>query len=433
MKNSIKVCVIGAGSSYTPELVEGLIEKWNELPVKQLSLMDIDPLKLEIVGGLAKRMISASGYDIQVEMTLDRRRALEGSQFVVSQIRVGGMDARIKDEKIPPNFGVIGQETTGPGGFAKALRTIPVALSIAKDIEELAPGSFLLNFTNPAGLITEALLRYSNVRTIGLCNLPIGAEMRLAKAFGVSRTDIRLDWVGLNHLNWIRGASISGNDVWTQVFQNELEDARQQEEDGWNFSADILKSLGMIPCGYLNYYYRHDRILAEQLKADKTRGQEVKEVERQLMELYKDPNLKEKPILLEKRGGAYYSKAAVSLISALANDKQEVHIVNTRNHGAIPDLPDNVVVEVAAMVGASGPKPIPVTPMPAEIRGLVQAVKAYEELAAAAGAEGDYRFALLALVAHPLTPSFKVAQGLLDALLAAHREYLSQFFPGEKG
>lgn len=433
MLNPIKICVIGAGSSYTPELVEGLIEKWDELPVEQLSLMDIDRRKLEIVGGLAKRMVAASGRPIHVETTLDRRQALEGSRFVISQIRVGGLDARIKDEKIPPSFGVIGQETTGPGGFAKALRTIPVALSIAQDIQELAPGAFLLNFTNPAGLITEALMRYTSVPTIGLCNLPIGSEMRQAKAFGVDRSQVRLDWVGLNHLNWIRGASIDGEDVWAQVFERELEEARQQGDDGWNFSADILETLKMIPCGYLNYYYHHSQVLAKQLKAERTRGEEVKEVERQLMELYQDPNLKEKPKLLEKRGGAYYSKAAISLISALANDKREIHIVNTRNQGAIPDLPDEVVVEIAAVIGASGAQPVAVEPMPAEIRGLVQAVKAYEELAAVAGAEGDRRRALQALAVHPLTPSFDAAQGLLDALLAAHQEYLPQFFPGESG
>lgn len=433
MVNPIKVCVIGAGSSYTPELVEGLIEKWDELPVAELALMDINPRKLEIIGGLARRMVAASGREIGVTLAQNRREALAGSQFVISQIRVGGMEARILDEKIPPRFGVIGQETTGPGGFAKALRTIPVALAIARDMEELAPGAFLLNFTNPAGLITEALLRYSRVPTIGLCNLPIGLEMRQAEAFGVERSRVQLDWVGLNHLNWVRGVSIDGEDVWSQVFEREVESARQQGEDGWNFSATILQTLGMIPCGYLNYYYRHSQILEKQLHAERTRGEEVREIERQLMELYQDPQLKEKPKLLEKRGGAYYSKAAVSLISALANDKREIHIVNTRNQGAVPGLAEDAVVEVAAVIGASGAQPIPVTPMPAEIRGLVQVVKAYEELAATAGAEGDRRRALQALATHPLTPSYAAAEGLLEALLEAHREHLPQFFAGGNG
>lgn len=427
----MKIAVIGAGSSYTPELVEGLIEMWDELPVGRVSLMDIDPHRLEIVGGLAKRMVSASGREIEVAATLDRVEAIKGADFVISQIRVGGMDARIKDEKIPPQFGSIGQETTGPGGFAKALRTIPVALSIARDIEKHAPDAFLLNFTNPAGLITETLLRYSSVPTIGLCNLPIGAEMRYAQAYGVERGQVRLDWVGLNHLNWIRGAVIQGEDVWEDLFAREIKDAHHRDDDGWSFSPAILETLSMIPCGYLNYYYNHQQILAKQRSAVRTRGEEVKAIERELMEMYRQPDLAQKPKLLEQRGGAYYSKAAVSLISTLANDKQEVHIVNTRNQGAIPDLSDDVVVEVAANIGSSGATPIPAAPLPVEIRGLVHAVKAYEVLAATAAAEGDRRRALQALIAHPLVPSFQAAQELLEALLEAHKEYLTQFFPGE--
>ncbi|MEJ2304061.1 MAG: hypothetical protein P8Y14_21240, partial [Anaerolineales bacterium] len=251
MTKSIKVSVIGAGSSYTPELIEGFIESWAEFPVKQISLMDIDRSKLKIVGGLAKRMVQASGREIDLVMTMNRREAIEGCDFVISQIRVGGMDARVLDEKIPPKFGVIGQETTGPGGFAKALRTIPVILDLARDIQELAPGAFLINFTNPSGLITEALLRYSSVPSIGLCNLPIGTEMRLAQMLGVERRRLSLDWVGLNHLNWVRGASLDGKDIWLRIFSREVEMAKQREADGWNFSAELLESLGMLPCGYL--------------------------------------------------------------------------------------------------------------------------------------------------------------------------------------
>ena len=428
MKDQIKVCVIGAGSSYTPELIEGFIETWDEFPVRKLSLMDIDPQRLEIIGGLADRMISVAGRGIEVELTQDRRQAISGSKFVICQIRVGGMAARVKDEKIPPRFGVIGQETTGPGGFAKALRTIPVVLSIAEDIQAVAPDAFLINFTNPAGLITEALSRYSQTPVIGLCNLPIGAEMRISQELGVERSQLELDWVGLNHLNWIRGAKVNGQDVWERVFDRALETARQRPPDGWDFSADLLSSLEMIPCGYLNYYYNHPSMLEKQLSAERTRAEEVQEIERQLLEMYRDPELKEKPSLLEKRGGAYYSKAAVSLLSAIANDKREVHIVNTRNKGAIPDLPEDVVVEVPAVIGAQGAEPLRVRPMPEAIGGLVQAVKAYELLTAAAGSNGDRKEALQALLAHPLTPSFTAAQGLLKTLLEAHRAYLPRFF-----
>lgn len=429
MTGELKVSVIGAGSSYTPELLEGFIESREELPVNRMTLMDIDERRLRILGGLAQRMFQAAGVEIELEMTLDQRKAIKGSDFVISQIRVGGMGARYLDETIPPKFGVIGQETTGPGGFAKALRTIPVALRIARDMESLAPEAFLINFTNPSGLITEALHRYSQVRTIGLCNLPIGMEMRLSQWLGVDRRQLRLDWVGLNHLNWTRGVTLDGQDIWPRVFSKEVEETQGREEDGWSFSADLLESLGMIPCGYLNYYYNHDVMLAKQQKSSRTRAEEVREIEEQLLEMYQDPELQEKPKLLEKRGGAYYSKVAVSVISALINNKQETHIVNTLNGGAIPDLPPDVVVEVASVIGSDGARSLGTAPLPAEVRGLVQAVKAYEELAVVAGAEGDRPRALQALLAHPLVPSFRVARGLLEALLNAHRAYLPQFFP----
>jgi 6-phospho-beta-glucosidase len=431
MEHLLKICVIGGGSSYTPELIEGFIESWEEQPVGEIALMDIDPNRLEIVGGLARRMIQASGCLIRLETVTERSQAIRGADFVISQIRVGGMACRILDEKIPPRFGVIGQETTGPGGFAKALRTIPVALAIAADITALAPEAFFLNFTNPAGLITEALQRFTDVKTIGLCNLPIGTEMRLSRMLDVDRRQLRLDWVGLNHLNWMRGVWVDEQDVWEKVFSHELEEALQREEEDWDFSTPILEMLGMIPCGYLNYYYHHDRILEKQRKASRTRGEEVREIETSLLEMYRDPNLREKPALLEKRGGAYYSKAAVSLISAIANDKGEVHIVNTRNGGAIPGLAEDVVVEVPCRIGAGGAIPLPASEMPPEIGGLVQAVKAYEVLTAQAGAHGDRQKALQALLAHPLVPSFEAAQGLLEALLQAHREYLpASFFAG---
>ncbi len=428
MSRELKIAVIGAGSSYTPELVEGLVRAREELNISHVAMMDINEEKLGIVGGLAGRMLQAAGVDVELELTTDRQRAIEGAHYVINQIRVGQMAARVQDEKIPLRFGVIGQETTGPGGLAKALRTIPVVLEIARDMQRLAPGAFLINFTNPAGLITEALSRYSEVPVIGLCNLPIGIEMRLAKMFNVDRRRITIDHVGLNHLNWLRGVWIDGQDVWDQVFQRAIEEARQREKEGEGFSAELLETLQCIPCGYLNYYYNHDKVLERQRKAEKTRGEEVMEIERQLMAMYRDPNLREKPKLLEKRGGAHYSTVAVSLIAAIENNKNEVHVVNTVNRGAIPNLPSDVVVEVPCVIGANGARPLVTEPMAPQIAGLTQQVKAYEVLAAKAGAEGDRRAALQALLAHPLVPSFSVAQGLLEALLEANRPYLPQFF-----
>lgn len=429
MSGLIKVAVIGGGSTYTPELVEGFIESYPEFPIQHLTLMDIDERKLGIVGGLAKRMVKASGLDIQVELTTQRDKAIEGTVFVISQIRVGQMPARILDEKIPPQFGVIGQETTGPGGFAKALRTIPVILEIAHEMERLAPRAMLINFTNPAGLITEALQAYSTVNSIGLCNSPIGAEMRLAQSFSVERKRISLDWIGLNHLNWIRGVQVDGKDVWEQVLRMEIEEARRNPDEHWGFSAELLETLGLIPNGYLNYFYNHDRILEEQKIAAKTRGEEVSEIEEALLEMYRDEKLREKPKLLEKRGGAFYSKAAVSLIAAIWKDKKETHIVNTLNRGAVPDLPEDCVVEVPASIGADGARPLATRPVPLAVRGTVEAIKAYEKLTVQAAVTGDMKLAVQALLAHPLVPGFDAARKLVTALLEAHRQHLPQFFP----
>jgi len=420
----LKICVIGGGSTYTPELIEGFIERKDELPVATIALMDIDEGRLRVVGGLAERMLRAAGADVELRLTTQRREALEGADFVITQIRVGGLACRIQDEKIPLRFGVVGQETTGPGGFAKALRTIPVLLDIAHDMADVAPGAHLINFTNPSGIVTEALLKYTDVPTIGLCNSPFGFQQGIARQLGVAPERIQLDYVGLNHLNWIRGVRLDGQDVFDQVLESAIARARAGE---FPFSPQLLETLGMIPSYYLTYYYNHDQVVAEQRQAGKTRGEEVQEIEASLLELYADPNLRHKPALLEKRGGAHYSTVAVAVISAIHRDKGEVHIVNTRNNGALPDLPSDCVAELPSVINGSGARALPVAPLPPAIRGLVQAVKAYEELTVLAAAEGDERAALQALLAHPLVPSFAVAQGLWSAIKEANRAYLPQF------
>lgn len=422
--DKLNICVIGGGSTYTPELIEGFIEGERELPVERITLMDINPQRLEIVGGLAGRMLKAAGSEIELRLSTDRREALEGADFVLTQIRVGGMQARIRDERIPLKYGVVGQETTGPGGFAKALRTIPVMLGIAADIVQVASGAQLINFTNPSGLITEAVSKYADVEVIGLCNGPIGALRGIAAGLGVEPERIRLDYVGLNHLSWIRGVYLDGRDVTDEVMEGAIARARQGESP---FAPELLEMLRMLPSFYLNYYYNADQVVAEMQGAGKTRGEIVMEVEGDLLEMYKDPVLVTKPQQLEQRGGAYYSKVAVALIHALATDTGEVQIVNTLNRGAIPDLPAEVVVEVPCVIDGRGAHPLATDPLPACIRGLVQAVKAYEELAVKAGAEGDGRAALQALNAHPLVPSFAIARQLWADILEANAEYLPQF------
>ena len=422
--SALKICVIGGGSTYTPELIEGFIQRRDELPVTTIALMDIDEERLRLVGGLAKRMLRAAEADIGLKLTTRRREAMEGADYVITQIRVGGMACRIQDERIPLRFGVVGQETTGPGGFAKALRTIPVLLDIARDVAEVTPGAHLVNFTNPSGIVTEALLKYTDVPTIGLCNSPFGFQQGIAQQLGVAPERIQLDYVGLNHLSWIRGVKLDGEDVFDQVLEAAITRARAGES---LFSPELLETLGMIPSYYLNYYYNHDRVVAEQRRAGKTRGEVVQEIEAELLRLYADPNLKHKPKLLKKRGGAHYSTIAVAVISAIYRDASEVHIVNTRNNGALPDLPPHCVVELPSVINRGGAQALPVAPMPPSIRGLAQAVKAYEELTVRAAVEGDERTALQALLAHPLVPSFAVAQELWAAIKEANRAYLPQF------
>lgn len=416
----LKVCVIGGGSTYTPELIEGFIKRKKELPVGRVALTDIDESKLNTVGNLAVRMIRKAGLDAQVDLTTDRRRAVEGADFIVTQIRVGGIPARIQDERIPLEFDVIGQETTGPGGFAKALRTIPAILDIARDIEELAPDAWLINFTNPSGIITEALLKHSRVNTIGLCNVPIGMLKSLAAKFDVETKDVFLTYVGLNHLSWVTRVSVRGKDV-TQEAVEKAAAGRAEEDAAW------MREYGMIPNGYLRYYYARDKVLEQQKKAEKTRGEIVSEVEANLLKKYQNPNLKRKPKELEKRGGAHYSTAAVSLAGAIHNGKNELHIVNVRNRGTIRCLPYDCAIETNCLVNSSGAHPLSVGEVPVEIRGLLQAVKAYEELTVKAGVEGSRTAALQALAAHPLVPSFTVAKGLLDRILKVNKEHLPQF------
>lgn len=442
MKNTgLKVAVIGGGSSYTPELVEGFIKRYEELPVRDLYLVDIEAgrTKLEIVGALAKRMVEKAGVPINIHLTFDRREAIAGADFVTTQLRVGLLDARAKDESIPLRHGFIGQETTGAGGFAKALRTVPVILDICRDIEELAPDAFLLNFTNPAGLVTEAVLNYSNVRSIGLCNLPIGTQKQIARLMNVDTAAVDLEWTGINHLNWATRIAVNGKDVTSELLHKAAGSsgltAKNVPDLGWD--AEFLRSVGALPCYYHRYYYMKDEMLASQqreLQEQGTRAAIVKRVEAELFELYRDPNLAIKPPQLEQRGGAYYSEAAVNLISSIYNNKKDIQTVNVRNGGVIDCLPHDASVEVNCVIDANGAHPVQLTtPVSTQIRGLLQVVKAYETLAVEAAVHGDRDAALQALTIHPLVGSAGPARKLLDELLEAHAADLPQFAGTGKG
>lgn len=425
MKKINKIGVIGAGSMYSPELIDGFIKRKDELPVSEIVLMDIDETNLNITGNLAKRMVKRAGIPTKITITTDRKKALEGSDFVVTQIRVGGLDGRARDENIPLEFGVIGQETTGPGGFCMALRTIPVVLEIAREMEKLSPEGLMINFTNPSGLITEAITRHSNIQVIGLCNAPLTYQMRFAELFNVSRDDIWMDYFGLNHLSWIRKVYVKGIDK-TDIVMEKIINGEAEDLPGFVFNKKLLKALGMMPNGYLMHFYHGDRIL-KHLRESKPRAEVVKRVNQELMDIYSDPTVDEKPKVLEQRGGAWYSDAAVALISAIVNDKKEIHIVNVPNQGVLPSLPNDCIVEVPALVKQSGVYPIAQDDMPLSVRGLVQIVKTYEQLTIEAAVEGSWDKALLALVNHPLVPDADTAERLLDRLIEDNKEFLPQF------
>lgn len=437
MNKGIKIATIGGGSSYTPELVEGFIKRYDEFPVSELWLVDIEAgrEKLEIVGNLAKRMIKKAGLPIDVHLTLDRKQALKDADFVTTQFRVGLLDARAKDESIPLKYNVLGQETNGPGGLFKGLRTIPVILDICKDMEKFCPDAWLINFTNPAGMVTEAVLRHSNIKkVIGLCNVPVGMEMGIANLLDVEHSRIRIDFAGLNHMVYGLDVYLDGGSVKDEVIEK-LSDPENssfvKNIDGMGWEPEFMEALGLITCPYHMYYYKSGEMLEKakiSAKEEGTRAEVVQQLEKELFELYKDENLDIKPPQLEERGGAYYSDAAIRLITSIYNDKRDIQPVNTMNRGAIASLPHGSAIETSCVITKDGPIPLAFGDLPVAVRGLVQQVKSFERIAAEAAVEGDYKKAVLALTINPLTPSDKVAKEIVEEMMEAHKEHLPQFF-----
>lgn len=435
--DGIKIVTIGGGSSYTPELAEGFIKRYGGLPVRELWLVDIPEgeRKLNTVGELVRRMVRKAGLPIAVHMTLDRRKALEGADFVTTQIRVGGLSARIKDERIPLAHRVIGQETNGPGGLFKAFRTIPVIVDIAKDMAALCPDAWLINFTNPSGMVTEALFRYGGMqKAIGLCNVPIHMERNIAALLKAEPGRVRMDFAGINHMVFGLKVYLDGKNVTRQVIDllNDAETALAMKNiTGVQWEPEFAKALGVIPCPYYSYYCKRREMLEHQLEEAEesgVRGEVVRKVEAELFELYQDPELDVKPVQLEKRGGAYYSEAACRLIDSIHNDRCDIQPVDTRNNGAIKGIPADSAVEVSSVITGQGPRPIAVGELPVAVNGLVQQLKSFERVAVEAAVTGDYGKALLAMAINPLVPSDTVAKRMLDEMLEAHKAYLPQFF-----
>ena len=428
----MKVTVVGGGSSYTPELIKGFLERVDSFPLTELWLLDISQERLDVVGGFAQRIVEAKGTPFTVHLTTDQRESVRDTSYVITQLRVGGMKARREDEYLGQRHGLIGQETTGVGGMAKALRTIPVLLSLAQDMRELAPGALLVNFTNPSGLVTEALCRYAaGVPAMGVCNVPITAEMEILKTLeerqGIQIAPERTELVtlGLNHLSWHRGFILDGEDVWPQVFGEYLKTLKADPDPEWD--PRMIEVLGMMPNYYLQYYYETAHKLAAQQEWPPSRAEEVMEIEADLLRQYAEPERSEPPEDLMKRGGAYYSTLATQLLNAHYNNLGETRVVNVPHNGAVPGWPEDWVLEMPCRVDRDGVHPLPTEPLPPVCFGLLAAVKSYELLTVEAAVHGDRDMAYRALLAHPLGPAANQVQAVLDDMLDTHRAYLPQF------
>lgn len=416
----MKIVVVGGGSTYTPELVDGMARLRDVLPVDELVLVDPDSHRLDLVGGFSHRILAAHGHpaNLRTETSLDR--SLDGADAVLIQLRVGGQEARSGDESWPLECGCVGQETTGAGGLAKALRTVPVVLDIADQVRRRAPQAWIVDFTNPVGIVTRALLEGGH-RAVGLCNVAIGFQRRFARLLGVRPDQVALDHVGLNHLTWERAAYVDGTDRLPELLRTNAAELAHEIE----LPEELLHTLGVVPSYYLRYYYAHDEVVRELLDAP-TRAARVSALETELLQMYADPGLTEKPALLMERGGAYYSEAAVDLIAALLGQETQAsrQVVNLRNDGTLPFLPDHAVIEVPAVVGHDGVRPTPIAEVDPVFAGLVSAVTAYEHLALDAALQGGRDRVFKALLAHPLVGQVDRANGLTDRLIAHNRDYL---------
>ncbi len=435
-RKSLKIVTIGGGSTYTPELIDGFIKRYDELPITEMWLVDVEEgkNKLEIVGKLAQRMWDASPYRVKVHCTLDRKAALKDADFVTTQFRVGQLEARIKDERIPFSYGLLGQETNGAGGIFKALRTIPVIIEIIEDIMALCPNAWLINFTNPSGMVTEAILRYTRWRrVIGLCNVPVNAMMKEPQSIDATLSELTYKFAGLNHFHWHRVFDHNGDDVTAKIIDamyNNRDTGIPANIHKVPFLREQLDRMNLLPCGYHRYYYRQEEMLQrgiEEYQTTGTRAEKVQQMEAELLALYQDQTLSTKPELLSQRGGLYYSESACEAISAIYNNKHSHIVVSTRNDGAVPDLDDDCAVEVSCFIGAAGALPIAFGRLAPAERGWLQLMKNMELCICEAAVTGDYGLALQAFIMNPLIPGGETAKRVMDELFIAHRKYLPRF------
>jgi len=419
----MKLTVVGGGSTYTPELIDGFARLRDTLPIEELVLVDPATERLELVGGLARRIFAKQGHPGRIVTTDDLDKAVEGADAVLLQLRIGGQAARQQDETWPLECGCVGQETTGAGGLAKALRTVPVVLDIAERVRRANPDAWIIDFTNPVGIVTRALLQAGH-KAVGLCNVAIGFQRKFAGLLGVAPADVHLDHVGLNHLTWETGVRLGGPEG-ENVLPKLLADHGGAIASDLHLPRPLIDRLGVVPSYYLRYYYAHDEVV-EELRTKTSRAAEVAAMEERLLDMYGDPGLDEKPALLAKRGGAYYSEAAVDLAASLLGaGGSPYQVVNTYNNGTLPFLPDDAVIEVQAAVGGQGATPLPVAPVDPLYAGLTAAVTTYEDLALDAALRGGRDRVFRALLAHPLVGQYAYAEALTDKLIAHNREHLA--------
>ncbi len=421
----IYLAVIGSGSTYCPELIDGFLKAKDSLNLKKVSFMDIDERKRTIVGNLCVRMLKKAGVDCEVIMTDDLDTALQGANFVVTQIRVGKLHARYLDESIPKKYDLIGQETTGIGGCFKALRTIPVIKHICDRIEAICPDAWLINFTNTSGIITEFVLNHTNVKNIGLCNVPIDMLDDVKEITGL---DSEITYLGLNHLSWITSVKKDGEELLPGLIESGFSPKVMANIKDDGFDIECLKTIQALPSSYLQYYYCREAKLQHQREDEKTRAQVCMDIEEDLLKMYQDEELCVKPALLDKRGGHKYSLAAVSLIDSIANDKKDVQVVNIKNNGTLDFMDDDDVVEIAAVIGADGATPVPVTvPSSKHIKNLMRVVKAYEKYTVEGAVNGDEQAVINGLLIHPLVGDWEKATKCFEELKQAHKEFLPEF------
>ena len=433
--NTAKIAIIGGGSSYSPELIEGIIQRWEQIPLHEIALVDVEKghNKVEIIAALTRRMLDHNGLShVIVSVHFSPDEAIKGADYVLTQFRVGQLPARAADERLGLKYGLLGQETTGVGGFAKALRTIPVMLDIAKKVEQLAPNAWIINFTNPAGIVTEAVSRYSNAKIIGLCNVPVTMHHMIATMLNADYNDVQLRFAGLNHMVWAHEVMLNGENVTSKVIEMLCDGAaltmNNIKEEPW--SPEFLRALGAIPCPYHRYFYQTQTMLQDEIKQaanEGTRAEQVMKVEQELFELYQDPNLDHKPEQLSFRGGSFYSEVAIELVCAIHNNLGTRLVVNTTNNGAIIGLPDDAAIETDCIIDSQGAHPLAFGHLPDSMHGLTQQIKAFERLTIEAAVHGNKEAALLALVTNPLSGDAQLAQPILDDILRINAQYLPQF------